>query len=453
MQEEKDMGGDLVNELKAVQGNSSIIMVAGVGGAGGNALNNMWKIGIQGVNFMVCNTDKVALDNNAVPRKILMGDGLGAGNDATQGRNAAISALDDLRNCLESTGTKMLFITAGMGGGTGTGASPVIAKLAHEMGILTVAIVTSPLKLEGVERYEQAFRGIDELSKYVDSLLVIDNDRIGQMFGRLSLPQAFSKADDVLSSATKGIAEIITVKTALVNVDFADVRKVMIKSGRAHMGVATATGENRAIEVVKQALESPLLDSKSIRGAGDILINIATETLDKLIYDEVLAILHCIQEVASVKDENDCIQSARIIWGASEKPHLGDAIELVIIATRFADEEEDNPKIMKPIIPPLTILSPNNVSSDASSTPTLQPPVQKSPIATSGATIPEPRPTLGRPSSRYDNIAAVLNTPAYQRRNVQWVVNVQTASKETLREENTTTKTQTENSLFDQQQA
>ena len=444
------MGGDLLNELKAAQGNSSIIMVAGVGGAGGNALNNMWRVGIQGVNFMVCNTDEVALNNNAVPRKILMGDGLGAGNDATQGRNAAISSLDELRHCLESTGTKMLFITAGMGGGTGTGASPVIAKLAHEMGILTVAIVTSPLKLEGVERYEQAFRGIDELSKYVDSLLVIDNDRIGDMFGRLSLPQAFSKADDVLSSATKGIAEIITVKTALVNVDFADVRKVMTKSGRAHMGVATATGENRAVEVVKQALESPLLDSKSIRGAGDILINIATESLDKLIYDEVLAILHCIQEVASVKDENDRIQSARIIWGASEKPHLGDAIELVIIATRFSDEEDDNPNVMKGIIPPMTVPLQGEVPG-STPTSTLAPATPKSPIVSSIPSISETRPTLGRPSSRYDNIAAMLNTPAYQRRNVQWVVNVQPTSKEVLRDENTPTETQTENSLFDQQ--
>ena len=277
------MGEDLLDELRAARGNTSIIMVAGVGGAGGNALNNMWNMGITGVNFMVCNTDRDALDNNSIPRKILLGDGLGAGNDAARGREAAINALDELRNCFEATGTKMLFITAGMGGGTGTGASPVIAKLAHEMGILTVAIVTSPLKLEGIERYEQAFRGIDELSKYVDSLLVIDNDRIGEMFGKLSLRQAFSKADDVLASAAKGIAEIITVKTALVNVDFADVKKVMAASGRAHMGVATASGEERAREVVEKALQSPLLDSKSIRGAGDILINIATESLDKQI--------------------------------------------------------------------------------------------------------------------------------------------------------------------------
>ena len=443
------MVDDLLDELKAVRGNTSIIMVAGVGGAGGNALCNMWDMGIKGVNFMVCNTDKDALMNNPIPRKILLGDGLGAGNDALRGREAAIGALDELRNCFESTGTRMLFITAGMGGGTGTGASPVIAKLAHEMGILTVAIVTSPLKLEGAERYEQAFRGIDELSKYVDSLLVIDNDRIGEMFGNLSLRQAFSKADDVLSSAAKGIAEIITVKTALVNVDFADVRKVMTKSGRAHMGVAMAFGENRAQEAVHNALQSPLLDSKSIFGAGDILINIATDSLDKLIYSEVIEILTYVQEAASVKEDNGNIRSARIIWGASEKPHLGDALELVIVATRFTDEGEDNPQVMKNIIPPMG----NVVKSDIqtrSEIPVLEPAVRKISIQPQPVATPEPRPTLGRRTSRYDNIAAMLSTPAYQRRNVQFIVDLPAASKETLKDGNeTSTPKPSENSLFD----
>ncbi len=443
------MGEDLLDELKTARGNTSIIMVAGVGGAGGNALGNMWNMGIKGVNFMVCNTDKDALDNNPIPRKILLGDGLGAGNDAARGREAAIGALDELRQCFESTATKMLFITAGMGGGTGTGASPVIAKLAHEMGILTVAIVTSPLKLEGTERYEQAFRGIDELSKYVDSLLVIDNDRIGEMFGKLSIRQAFSKADDVLASAAKGIAEIITVKTALVNVDFADVRKVMTKSGRAHMGVATASGEERAQEVVRRALQSPLLDSKSILGAGDILINIATESLDKLIYEEVIAILTCVQEAASVRDENGTVHSARIIWGASEKPHLGDSLELVIIATRFMDDMDDNPKVMKPIIPPMTVPVQTDTQKPGD-VPVLEPAPRK-PISTTPAkpTAPEVRPTLGRRNSRYDNIVAMLNTPAYQRRNVQFIVDVPAASKETLKDEGENVVKPSENSLFD----
>lgn len=444
------MGEDLLEELKAARGNTSIIMVAGVGGAGGNALNNMWHMGIKGVNFMVCNTDQDALDNNSVPRKILLGDGLGAGNDAVRGREAAINALDELRNCFESTGTKMLFITAGMGGGTGTGASPVIAKLAHEMGILTVAIVTSPLKLEGIERYEQAFRGIDELSKYVDSLLVIDNDRIGEMFGKLSLRQAFSKADDVLASAAKGIAEIITVKTALVNVDFADVKKVMTKSGRAHMGVATASGEDRAREVVERAVQSPLLNSKSILGAGDILINIATESLDQLIYEEVIAILTYVQEAASFKDENGNIHSARIIWGASEKSHLGDSLELVITATRFIDDAEDNPNVMKGIIPPMSVPV-QTQSKSRTDEPMLEPAERKPAIGLQPKpSVAEVRPTLGRRNSRYDSISAMLSTPAYQRRNVQFIVDLSSTSKEMLKDENEPTAPKpSESSLFD----
>ena len=420
------MGEDLLDELKAARGNTSIIMVAGVGGAGGNALSNMWNMGIKGVNFMVCNTDSDALDNNPIPRKILLGDGLGAGNDAARGREAAIGALDELRQCFESTATKMLFITAGMGGGTGTGASPVIAKLAHEMGILTVAIVTSPLKLEGTERYEQAFRGIDELSKYVDSLLVIDNDRIGEMFGKLSIRQAFSKADDVLASAAKGIAEIITVKTALVNVDFADVKKVMLKSGRAHMGVATASGENRAQEVVYKALQS-------------------------LIYEEVISILTYVQEAASVRDENGTVHSARIIWGASEKSHLGDALELVIIATRFNDDIEDNPNVMKSIIPPMSVPVQTEAQKQED-VPALEPAPRKIiPGVVAKPVEPEVRPTLGRRNPRYDNIVAMLNTPAYQRRNVKFIVDVPAASKETLKDENESSASAmpSENSLFD----
>lgn len=444
------MEEDVVGALKGTRGDSSIIMVAGVGGAGGNALNNMWNMGIKGVNFMVCNTDRDALDNNAVPRKILLGDGLGAGNNAVRGREAAIEALDELRNCFEAAGTKMLFITAGMGGGTGTGASPVIAKLAHEMGILTVAIVTSPLKLEGTERYEQAFRGIDELSKYVDSLLVIDNDRIGAMFGKLSIRQAFSKADDVLASAAKGIAEIITVKTALVNVDFADVKKVMTKSGRAHLGVATAEGEDRSQEVVEKALQSPLLGEKSICGAGEILINIATDSLDKLIYEEVLAILNGIQKAASVKDQNGNMHTAKIIWGASEKPHLGDKLELVIVATRFCDEEEHPSNVMKGIIPAMEV--PIQSESDKlSEIPVLKPAQQKS---TTGiqprVAAPEVRPTLGQHSSRYKDIGAMLNVPAYQRRNVKFIVDLPSIGKEVIKEESTpTTTTASEGSLFE----
>lgn len=252
------MTDDVITQLAAARTNPSIIMVVGVGGAGGNAVNHMWNLGIKGVDFMVCNTDQQALDKSPVELKVRLGsEGLGAGNDPENGRKAAIESLDVVRQRFEASGTKMVFITAGMGGGTGTGASPVIAKLAKEMGMLTVGIVTSPLAVEGKIRYEQAFRGIEELRQNVDSLLIINNENILEIYGRLALKQAFGKADDILASAAKGIAEIITVESDLVNVDFADVSKVMRDSGRAHMSVATAEGDNRAEAVAEASLHSP----------------------------------------------------------------------------------------------------------------------------------------------------------------------------------------------------
>lgn len=427
------MGEDLLDELKAAKGVPSIIMVAGVGGAGGNAVNHMWDMGITGVNFMVCNTDKQALELSPVQRKIVLGNGLGAGNMPERARDAAVESLDELKNCFEALGTKMLFITAGMGGGTGTGASPVIAKVAHEMGILTVAIVTSPLILEGKKRYEQACRGIDELSKYVDSLLVIDNENIGEIYGKLSLREAFSKADDILASAAKGIAEIITIKSTLVNVDFADVSTVMRNSGRAHMSVATAEGENRALEVVEASLNSPLLGSKSIKGSQNILLNISVASTEQLLYEEVLAILKRVQEFASVQDENGVIHNANIIWGTSDKPNLGDAIELVVVATGF----EDDKVITAPPIPPIVV--PESPEGAASNSPVLEPSRSKSSVQPVVETMPmASRPTLGQRTSRYDNIKALLDTPAYQRRNVQFIVGVPSASKEMLKDENET---------------
>ena len=303
------MSDDLMNEIAAAKDKSSIIMVVGVGGAGGNAVNHMWNLGIKDVGFMVCNTDAQALDNSPVEEKVQLGrEGLGAGNDPENGRKAAIESLDDIRRRLEAAGTRMLFVTAGMGGGTGTGASPVIAKLAHEMGILTVGIVTSPLAVEGKIRYEQAFRGIEELSRNVDSLLVINNENIVEMYGRLSLKQAFGKADDILASAAKGIAEIITVESDMVNVDFADVSKVMRDSGRAHMSVATAEGEHRAAEVARASLESPLLDHTLISGAKNILLNISTSDADSLALDEVMEILKYIQSHASVQAPDGTVE-------------------------------------------------------------------------------------------------------------------------------------------------
>ena len=236
-----------------------------------------------------------------------------------------------------------------MGGGTGTGASPVIAKLAREMGLLTVAIVTSPLAVEGKIRYEQAFRGIEELRQNVDSLLIINNENILEIYGRLSLKQAFGKADDILASAAKGIAEIITVESDLVNVDFADVSKVMRDSGRAHMAVAVAEGDNRAEAVAEASLRSPLLDHNLISGAKNILLNISVSDADALMYEEVVRILEYIQAHASVQDDRGVIHNANIIWGTSEKPQLGNAIELVVVATGFEGDEEQHG--MHPIVP------------------------------------------------------------------------------------------------------
>ena len=275
-----------MNELTMPKKASSIITVIGVGGAGGNAVNHMWNTGIKGVNFLICNTDQRAMDNSPVEDKIRLGhDGLGAGNDPERGREAAVESLDQIKQYIEGSGTRMVFITAGMGGGTGTGASPVIAKLAHEMGLLTVANVTSPLTVEGPTRCDQAAKGIEELRKYADSLLVINNESIREMYGKLPIRQAFGKADDILAAATKGIAEIITVESAFIRVDFADLERVMRGSGRAHMGVASAEGEGRALEAARRSLCSPLLDNNLISGAKNILINISAANIDDVAYD------------------------------------------------------------------------------------------------------------------------------------------------------------------------
>ena len=419
------MTDELMSQIKAPKTDGSIIMVVGVGGAGGNAVNHMWNLGIRGVTFMVCNTDQQALDKSPVEQKIRLGaEGLGAGNDPENGRRAAVESLPEIRQHLEEAGTRMLFITAGMGGGTGTGASPVIAKLAKEMGLLTVAIVTSPLAVEGKIRYEQAFRGIEELRQNVDSLLIINNENILEIYGRLSLKQAFGKADDILCSAAKGIAEIITVESDLVNVDFADVSKVMRDSGRAHMAVATAEGDNRAETAAEASLRSPLLDHNLISGAKNILLNISVSNADSLMYEEVVRILEYIQAHASVQDDNGVIHNANIIWGTSEKPQLGNAIELVVVATGFSGDASVD--VMKQIIPPARITEP--VKEPVA--PVLEP---IKPVA------PPQRPPeqvmLGAKSTRYNNIELLLAKPAYQSRNSKFIVQMPGGRKEVLREE------------------
>ena len=443
-----------MNELKAKPTSGSIITVVGVGGAGGNAVNHMWNLGIKGVDFLVCNTDQQALDKSPVELKIRLGsEGLGAGNDPENGRKAAVESIDEVRRRFEESGTRMLFITAGMGGGTGTGASPVIAKLAHEMGLLTVAIVTSPLAVEGRTRYEQAFRGIEELRKNVDSLLVINNENILEMYGRLSLRQAFGKADDILASAAKGIAEIITVESDLVNVDFADVSKVMRDSGRAHMAVATAEGDNRAEAAAEASLHSPLLDHNLISGAKNILLNISVSDTDALMYEEVVQILEYIQAHASVQDETGAVHNANIIWGTSEKPQLGNAIELVVVATGFESDPGD--KAM-PVIPPIPPVVARPAAAPA-------PAPEAKPAASVRGTSPLERPVpprqvppeqvmLGEKSTRYDSIAALREKPAYQTRNSKFIVEMPSVRKEVLKGDSAATpaeKQEKNGSLFE----
>jgi cell division protein FtsZ len=310
------------------KGQSSIIKVIGVGGGGSNAVNHMFKQGIEGVDFIVCNTDSQALDNSPVTVKVQIGasltEGRGAGSIPSVGKNSAIENIDELKAHLEKD-TKMLFITAGMGGGTGTGAAPVIAATAKEMGILTVAIVTIPFAFEGRKRKLQADEGIRELRKNVDTLLVICNDKLRELYGNLCLSEAFSKADNILTTAAKGIAEIITVP-GYINVDFEDVKTVMKNSGVAIMGSGFAEGENRAIKAVEMALNSPLLNDNQIKGASNILLYIASGQ-EEIKMDEVSEITEYIQSESG--------STAEIIWGNGTDESLGKQIGVTLIATGF----------------------------------------------------------------------------------------------------------------------
>lgn len=308
---------------------SNIIKVIGVGGGGSNAVTHMYHQGIKGVDFVLCNTDSQALDTSPVPNKIHLGKRqLGAGNIPAVGREAAIETSDEIKDLLEPH-TKMLFITAGMGGGTGTGAAPVVAKIARDLDILTVGIVTLPFSFEGKKRRQQAIEGIDELRKHVDTLLIISNDKLREEYGNMRLTEAFKKADDVLTTASKGIAEIITV-TGYINVDFEDVKTVMKNSGKAIMGSAVAAGENRAIRAIEEAMRSPLLNDSNISGAKNILLYI-TSGEDEISLDEVHEITDYIQHI--------CGNTAEVIWGNGVDKSLENSIAITVIATGFEIDE------------------------------------------------------------------------------------------------------------------
>ena len=310
------------------QDNSAIIKVIGVGGGGSNAVNHMYKQGIKGVDFIVCNTDQQSLDMSPVPFKVVLGasltKGRGAGSLPEVGKNAAIESIEELKAILANN-TEMLFITAGLGGGTGTGAAPIIAQVAKEMGILTVGIVTIPFGFEGKKRKAQADAGLEALKKSVDTLLVISNDKLREIYGNLKVTEAFGHADDILSTAAKGIADIITT-TLQINTDINDVKTVMRNSGVAIMGSAQASGEYRALRAVEQAMASPLLNDSNIKGARYVLVNITCGE-DEITMDELGEITDYIQEAAGM--------TAEVIKGYGVDVSLGDKVSVTIIATGF----------------------------------------------------------------------------------------------------------------------
>lgn len=311
---------------------SSIIKVIGVGGGGGNAVNHMYKEGITGVDFFICNTDAQALETSPIPNKIQIGssltEGRGAGSNPEIGRKAAEENIKDIIETL-GVNTQMVFITAGMGGGTGTGAAPVLAKAAKDMGILTVGIVTTPFTFEGNRRCDAAFHGIDEMRASVDSLLVISNDRIKDIYGNLPISKAFGHADNVLTTAAKGIAEIITIAGS-INVDFEDVKTAMTDSGVSIMGIGMAEGDERAMRAVTQALNSPLLDDNKIKGASDLLVNIS--------YGEEEATM---DEYAQINEflQNEAGMEASLKCGLCFDASLGRSISVTVIATGYNRQE------------------------------------------------------------------------------------------------------------------
>jgi cell division protein FtsZ len=318
-------------EFEIFNENNSIIKVLGVGGGGCNAINHMFQHGIDGVNFAVCNTDYQDLQKSPVPTKIQLGkellEGLGAGADPEEGRRAALEAEDEIRMYL-SNNTKMVFVTAGMGGGTGTGGAPVIAKISKDLGILTVGIVTIPFSNEGKPKRDKADKGIQSLKENVDALIVISNNKLYEFYPDLGIREAFSKADDILSIAARGVTEIIT-KTGDMNVDFNDVKRVMQNSGVAIIGIGTGSGENRAAGAIHAAINSPLLEDADILGAKGVVLNISYG--DDFKMKELDLIIKTVQD----ETQTDC----EVIWGVCKDDTLGEDIAITLIATGFESGE------------------------------------------------------------------------------------------------------------------
>lgn len=310
---------------------SSIIKVIGVGGGGGNAVNHMYKQGITDVSFVVCNTDDQALRKSPVPIHIQLGasitEGLGAGSKPEIARQAATESLSQIQEVLDDN-TKMVFITAGMGGGTGTGAAPVIAEAAKNAGILTVGIVTIPFAFEGKRKIMQALKGVSQMSQHCDAILIINNEKLREIYPDLELSNAFAKADDILTQAAKGIAEIITVE-GYINVDFADVNTIMRNGGVAVMNTGYGEGENRITKAINDALNSPLLNNRDVHNAKKILLNLYCSTTNKVLMEEVDEIHEFMEQMTS---------EIEVIWGITYDENLGDGVKITLIATGFNNE-------------------------------------------------------------------------------------------------------------------
>ncbi|MFM8596940.1 MAG: cell division protein FtsZ [Flavobacteriales bacterium] len=404
----------------------SIIKVIGVGGGGSNAVNHMYLQGIAGVDFIVCNTDCQALDISPVPFKIQLGpnltEGRGAGMIPDVGMNAAMENIQEIRELL-SKDTKMVFVTAGMGGGTGTGAAPVIAQVARDLGILTVGIVTVPFNFEGRKRRQQAEEGLERMRQNVDTLLIINNEKLREFGRNMSLSEAFSHADDVLTVAAKGIAEVISV-TGSINVDFNDVNTVMRNSGHAIMGSAIASGQDRALQAVQAALSSPLLDDDNISGARYVLLNISYGD-QEVMMDEITEITDYIQEAAG--------STADVIWGHAKDASLGDQLSITIIATGFSSspmsgapsqertvvvlEEDNKQEIVAPLSSPFQSIA---------QAPVQEAPVQDEPFMKEV----QPEPTAAAPINFIPSAAEKTTFNLYDEPAIEPVSEVEPAQPE-----------------------
>lgn len=386
------------------------IKIIGVGGGGGNAANRMYNEGIQDVDFIICNSDQQDLSKSPIPNKVRLGEGLGCGSNAEKGEQYAKEKTAEIEEMLNNT--QMVFITAGMGGGTGTGAAPVIAEICKNKGILTVAIVTIPYRFEGAQRYQNALRGIEALSQSVDSILVVNNQTLREHYGDLKLTEAFKKADDILAVATRAIADIMQ-KTGFVNVDFEDVRNVMKNSGVAVMASGCASGDQRAFDAIERTLDSPLLNKADIRGAKKILLNITSSVENELTGDELEIIMEYIRQ----KAETD----VNITWGyMTDSPESGEEVQITMIATGF--EISDIPDFRQKE-EPKTIVFKSGTKSETKNTPSTpgEEPAVKPGMQTNLFDQDNDDITVNRSSFDYgkvkgmDDITNLESQPAYMR--------------------------------------